>query len=599
MPAYFFKKCNFLVSPIVKQFPFFVVSMGLFGLEALQNIHGLLVTHSNVATWTELLSRIIATFFISYLLTVIVNCIKKTWFKFLAYLFVLFVWSVYMFLRENFGLQISPSIMILLAETTGQETQEFFKSFILTNNGAWLFTRLVLICLASLALEWAYRQKARPHIISFLERTTGKLVSVFICLCILGGAISFGRCCIFLTQCNSTDDFIHIDSYNWFPIDPLSRLLYSFYGVHVMNNELITAEGLMEKLVNSDVELNNTDSLNIVLIIGESYIKAHCYLYGYSLNTTPFLQLEKDNGNLFVFNNVVTPFNITTLAMKNALCANCVAENESWNSKPFFPAIFKKAGYDVYMWDNQKTWGEGTSFVMSLNSFLYGSVINKTYTDVNNEIYDYDEGLITSFDADKMTNKHNLIIFHLMGQHVDVDERYPHNSLFTHFTKDSINRSESYMTDDKRKLIASYDNATLYNDYVIKLIIEKFRKSQSIVVYFSDHGDEIYDFRDSKGRVKDNMSRQSVKYQYEVPFIVWCSDEFMNKNPNIVRDIREAVDRPFMTDNVCQLLFHIAGIKTEYYRSKYDPIHHDFSPSVRLLEHVYDYDSIMSNTLKE
>ena len=36
--------------------------------------------------------------------------------------------------------------------------------------------------------------------------------------------------------------------------------------------------------------------INIVVVIGESYIKHHSWLYGYPLETTPHLSAEKDSG---------------------------------------------------------------------------------------------------------------------------------------------------------------------------------------------------------------------------------------------------------------------------------------------------------------
>lgn len=582
---------NKFSNPVFSQLPFFLITFVLLGGETLQNIHGRIITYSPTVTWYDLSVRLFTTFFITYLLTVLVHLVNRTYFKVLAYTFVLILYSIYLFLRYNFGLQISPTILLLLAETSETESKEFIRTFILTGYGIQVAKTVGVIILVILFSEWLIKKKG-----TFLKKKDKVefIISSFFGCFVFIGFLSMTKNVMFLYKCDSTDDFINIDSYNWFPNDPISRLLYSFYGVHIMNNEQTSAEQLIEELQKTKVSLINTDSLNIVVVIGESYIKAHSGLYGYRLNTTPFLMKEKEKGNLFVFSNVITPFNITTLAMKNALCTNSISDGESWSKSQFFPAIFKRAGYDVYMWDNQKTWGDGTSFVLSLNSFLYGKVVaNHSYTRTNNRSYDYDEDIITSFDSIQINNKHNLVIFHLMGQHVDVEERYPHNSLFNHFTKDSINRKEPYITDNKRELIASYDNATLYNDYVMKLIIDRFNNSNSLILYFSDHGDEVYDYRDSAGRVKDNMSPNSVKFQYEVPFVVWCSDTFKNKYPQIVAEIDNAKDRPFMTDIICNFLFYIGGIKTSYYRPYRNPIHKTFSTSDRMIEYVYNYDSIM------
>lgn len=49
-------------------------------------------------------------------------------------------------------------------------------------------------------------------------------------------------------------------------------------------------------------------------------------------------------------------------------------------------------------------------------------------------------------------------------------------------------------------MIAEYDNATLYNDYVLKILLIYLEIKYGSPL-FSDHGEEIYDYRDSYGRV--------------------------------------------------------------------------------------------------
>ena len=98
-----------------------------------------------------------------------------------------------------------------------------------------------------------------------------------------------------------------------------------------------------------------------------------------------------------------------------------------------------------------------------------------------------------------LKNKCNLVLFHLMGQHSAAIERFPHDK-FTYFTVDSIKREASYLGDTERKQKADYDNATLYNDYVMNEIFDTFRNSNTILIYFSDHGEEVNDYRKQYGR---------------------------------------------------------------------------------------------------
>ena len=50
--------------------------------------------------------------------------------------------------------------------------------------------------------------------------------------------------------------------------------------------------------------------------------------------------------------------------------------------------------------------------------------------------------------------------------------------------------------------INAYDNGTLYNDYIIRTCIEMVRKQDgmSAMLYFSDHGEEVYDCLKNAGR---------------------------------------------------------------------------------------------------
>ena len=102
------------------------------------------------------------------------------------------------------------------------------------------------------------------------------------------------------------------------------------------------------------------------------------------------------------------------------------------------------------------------------------------------------------------------------------------------------------------------------------MVFDTFRDSNSIVIYFSDHGEEVYDYRKQCGRDHGEINSMTLRYQYEVPFVIWCSDTYMEKNPDVVNGIRQAVDRPFVNDNLSHMLFNIGGISTTYYKESYD-----------------------------
>lgn len=104
--------------------------------------------------------------------------------------------------------------------------------------------------------------------------------------------------------------------------------------------------------------------------------------------------------------------------------------------------------------------------------------------------------------------------------------------------------------------------------------------------------EEVYDYRDQCARDHGPMSAQKMKYQYDVPFIVWCSDTFKSKYPHIVNDIKGSTKRPIVTDNICHMLFNIASIKTPYYREEFDILSPNYKLEKRTINHIHNYDEI-------
>ena len=154
---------------------------------------------------------------------------------------------------------------------------------------------------------------------------------------------------------------------------------------------------ILNKAIYNEAASHNTsnDSLNIVVVIGESYITSHSRLYGYNLNTTPNLSKEQNKERLFVFNDVITSSNSTSLIMKNIVCCNNSSSGEDCYDYPSFLTIFKQAGYDVYFWDNQKSMAENAVYSYTLNSFLYNPEICKVaYTKTNDQSFQYDEPIL-------------------------------------------------------------------------------------------------------------------------------------------------------------------------------------------------------------
>lgn len=581
-----------IANPVIRELPFIIAFLLLMGItEMVGMIHGSLVAPQLYPPLLDIAGWVGFSFLVAFVLASIVTYSHLYKLRFIWYSISLILYSVKAFLKVNFDWSITPAVLTMIAETNSTESSEFIKTYLTSPLSLNILYTIIASIVIIVCAETLYKRFSRGGQITMPKAVvTTTLVLPLLAL----GLYSFYNYKKLFDNNESVESLTsHLEEN--FIVSPLDRLIWSMGIINKSGSSLAEAVDKTNQISGSELAKDCPDSLNVILVIGESYIKWHSHLYGYNLHTTPNMDKEKENGNLFVFNNVITPYNHTSESIKNIFSCNTLGNGESWHSKPIFPSIFKQAGYYVLFWDNQravKSMFDTWSF--TLDAFLYHpEIISKSYTKTNQRNFRYDEDLIDDFinSTSDVNNPHKLVLFHLMGQHLLAEERYPHNSKYNYFTPDSILRNEQWMTEKKKKMIADYDNATLYNDYVISKIINYYRNSNSILIYLSDHGEEIYDYRDAIGRNHSkDLDGNLLKYQFEIPFIIWVSDKFKNNNKETYESIHHAVNKPFMIDNVCQLLFHCGYVITPYYKSENDIISSEYSCPKRLVRGSVDYD---------
>lgn len=369
-------------------------------------------------------------------------------------------------------------------------------------------------------------------------------------------------------------------------MDMITTLVYSLHGPVAVAHDIDIARGKTEQVYKTDVSVVPEDSaLTVVYILGESYIKQHAEIYGYPLHTTPNMEKALKEGNLYVFSDVMSAYNSTTDAEKNTFSLNSLSDGQYWYNYPIFQTVYKHAGYNVYMWDIQRTFDDNAVFTFSVNSYLYDKEISKlSYTEVNSKKFVYDGELVDNFfDSHENLSGRNLIVFHFLGQHVGAYGRYPHDGRYERFGIKDIRRKETWMTDDMRQDIAWYDNATFYNDWVIGKIINWLLNKNAVMVYLSDHGEEMYDYRPSKGRSSSPMTKQLQQHQFAIPMVVWCSDKYKQLHPDIIGLLAKSINLPMMSDNVGQMVLHLGGISNKYYNGRHDILSKDYRQDARYL----------------
>lgn len=554
-----------MVTPIIKELPIILVFFFIIKTSIIEQ-----VTILGLDNLEELVVTLSLWFLYAYVIAASICAVNKTWLRCFWYFFLYSIYAVAYFIGSNFEMRISPTLFTLLFETNGRESGEFLEAYAFCSKSIGVYIKIFIFVIITVIIEFVYRRYIFPRI-RLARIGIGSYVFSFVVIGIL---------CTGVCGCTRFIDFFHLNTNNGtdlleYPADDIyTRLFCSLYFSYHSSDDIEKAVDASLHSADATTVIEESDSLKIIFVIGESYNKMHAGLYGYPLQTTPNLQELKERGNLYVFSDVVTPYNFTSMSLKNMLSCNSIMDSEKWYDYPFFPILFRKAGYDVYFWDNQRDFFSDSNWQYAVNSYLYNSKLSeKTYSQNNKVDFLYDEQLVDDYRElyNNSPQSKSLVLFHLKGQHVGYGLRYPQSSQFVKFTPDDIHRNDDFLDAMKKQLIANYDNATYYNDYVLSQIIDLFSKDNAILVYLSDHGEEIYDYRDFRGRsYTGTVTPQYLKCQFDIPFIIWCSDKYMMKYPETIKSIQESVNKPFMIDNVCHLFFHLGRIQTKYYHPDRD-----------------------------
>lgn len=575
--------------PIIREFPFILCCLALMGVKGIlsrivqQCIYGVNIGMPSNSVYFSFI--FIWVFFI-FLLTYLINKPKWGWLKWGAFGGVFLLFLIQDFLVQNFNSMISPTYLTLLAETNHNEASDFLSQFVLSKASMPTLKRASFLLFVYLLLEVIWEKYVRgKETRDSLCIFTGTLIIV---LLFFGGLSCFAISSTLIKEKENIPE-------NIVPSDPISRSIYSlivFHGYGSYIEEAIRNTHEIPPFVS-----NIKDSLNIILVIGESYSKWHASLYGYELETTPFQVQEERDGHLFAFQDAVSTSNQTTTSMKNILCCNNLATGETWHEKPYLPALLRQSGFDVAFWDNQRDFSKNQTFSYTLNGFIYSPrIIELSYSQLNKKTFVYDEDLILDYAKNYHGNSPlQFTIFHLMGQHFVPKNRYPDTPDNNYFKSTDILNNANYLDIGKKQLIAEYDNATRYNDKVFERIIHLFEEGNSIVIYLSDHGDEIYDFRDQIYREQGPLIPGKLKYQYEIPFMIWVSDKYKQKNPDIIKAINIATSKSFSSDCLFHLILHLAGITSSPYQEEYDIIEPAYCSPKRVIDEKYDFDAIIES----
>lgn len=516
--------------------------------------------------------------------------------------------DVYCFVK--FQSTLTPTMLQLVGETDSRETGEFLRSCVspdvLLSNVGWVLLLMFVHIISALRLRF-------PHFIPRRWRELIKSIWLRACELLRRARPVIGTAVLALlvwSVCTSAHnkaathklmtgttigDVEHTLTEKDHAVlyQPIYRLVFSVYANTLTAKQI---DRLVRTASKVQVDSCSFRSPNIVLIIGESYNRHHSSQYGYTMPTTPRQQKLEKQGRLVKYTDVVSPWNLTSFVFKLLFSMYSVGDKGEWCDYPLFPELFRKAGYHVTFLTNQfLPKAKEAVYDFSGGFFLNNPKLSAAQFDTRNtQLHRYDEDLLKDYDELQGQNTdHNLIIFHLLGQHVQYRQRSPKERKL--FRGDDYKELKPNLNARERQTLADYDNAILYNDSVVTEIVKKFENEDAIVIYVPDHGEECYegDMHFFCRMHSAKIDARLAHAEFDIPMWIWCSRKYIKKRPEVFRQVVNARNRRFMTDALAHMLLYLGGIHARDYKEQLNLLSPEYDENrPRILKKTTDYDKL-------
>ena len=543
-------------------------------------------------------------FFDLYLLCAVLALLPqkiRKWIRLLLAILLYIVALIDMFCYVRFESTLTPTMLMLFFETTGQETKEFLNSYVgwdlLTSKTGWIILIAFLHILWSIFSTWWKRRNQRmglrlsPSVVLYSQSIMGVVALGLFVYCAtecFPNKQAMGR---LMSKSNLGEVEHELTTKGCANLYlPIHRMVFSLYANRLASQQITQLMAATEKV---QVDSCSFRSPQIVLIIGESFNKYRSQLYGYDKPTTPRQLKRMQDSTLIAFTDVVAPWNLTSFVFKHVFSLHAIGDEGDWCDVPMFPEVFRKAGYHVTFITNQFLPKAGEAvYDFSGGFFLNHPQLSEQLFDTrNSRLHRYDEGVLQDYDALKEHDAHQLTIFHLMGQHVDYRGRFP---VETRRKFTPADYPDKKLAPKRLQINADYDNAVLYNDSIVDEIIRRFEHQNAIVIYMPDHGEECFNSMDYFGRNHSaTIDYRLAREEFEIPFWIWASEKYRQTHPYGWEAVKRYCHRPYMTDLLPHTLMFLGGIHTKDYRKEYDVLNNAYNEKrPRLLKNQVDYNKL-------
>ncbi len=451
------------------------------------------------------------------------------------------------YLLGKYGEGYTFSVVTILMATTAAESREYLATSLSFGDFIRGFIELVISLIVVLLLS---------QISEKLKRS--RTFYLVICLIGLGSLVNLF---IFMPRiyAHSMDGGIAPDN----TISPVDRLIWNTGLVYVETIKIKENVDKIKKIDLGRLEVKQPyGQINVVVVIGESLRRDYMHCYGYTLENTPKLDSLIADGSIIAYSDVISPAAGTVEALTKVLTYLSLDVKGAWYDYPSLTNVLSRSGYESYWVSNQEITGD---YVQPLNVIARMSNVVQ-YVKMRTPASDwapiddngYDMEVIPYLRNYDYTKKASVAQFiHLIGSHVDYAQRYPKNyACFS--SKDIVEAG------DKAR-IADYVNSIYYNDDVVANIVKHYQSQKTLLFYFSDHGESLFDAPNQPQFFGHGLS---LKSNVEIPFMVYVSPQLRKEHPELYERILRYKDRPIVNDLFTNSLLGLLGITNKYSNPK-------------------------------
>ncbi|HUW06954.1 MAG TPA: phosphoethanolamine transferase [Williamwhitmania sp.] len=288
-----------------------------------------------------------------------------------------------------------------------------------------------------------------------------------------------------------------------------------------------------------------TDTITVVLVIGEAARADHFQLNGYKRATNPLLSKLP----VVSYPHIYSEWTHTNLSLAHFLTRSDSVNHEPSITECSFISIFNHCGFATTWIANQEPAPSYTPFVKEAKKVDY---VNPSFS-----VYNYNKKWLDADDLPHLDQALNeaaprkLIIIHTIGSH------WWYNDHFTDSTTvfKPILETKNIVSASNDEIVNSYDNTIVYTDYFLSRVINRLSSLNACMIYLSDHGESL-------GENGKWLHAQDNEPEKHPACVLWFSKKYINQQPKKYAYIVANKNRRWRTDFVFHSILSIGDINS-------------------------------------